>query len=107
MIESIVSDVFAGKRMVLQQQGQSSLEFHCHKTESYYLQSGKLKVGLRVGRGENTSVILLPGQTFTIMPGLMHMRIALEESVLLEISTADSDQDSHLVEDGKTYQHKE
>ena len=106
-IESIVSESFAGKRMVLQKDGQSSLEFHCHKTESYYLQSGKLKVGLRVGRGENTSVVLFAGQTFTIMPGLMHMRIALEESVLIEISTRDSDQDSHLVEDGKTYHHKE
>ncbi len=106
-IESTVAQEFAGKRITMCKGGQSSLEFHCHKAESYCVHSGLLKVGLRFGRAENGSVVLESGQSFTILPGLMHMRIALEETVLFEISTRDNDKDSHLVEDGRSYVHKE
>ena len=56
-----------------------------------------------VGRGSNTSVILRQGDVYHIEPGLMHMRIALEDTVIIELSTTDDDSDSHIVEDGKTY----
>jgi mannose-6-phosphate isomerase-like protein (cupin superfamily) len=82
---------------------QSSMEYHVHKRESYYIQSGTLKLGLRVGRGSNTSVILRQGDVYHIEPGLMHMRMALEDTVIIELSTTDDDSDSHIVEDGKTY----
>lgn len=104
---TIVSEEFAGKRLVLKKNTQSSLEFHCHKVESYYLHSGLIKIGLRIGRGENTSILLEAGKCYDITPGLMHMRLALEDSVLIEISTRDSDKDSHLVEDGQCYTHLE
>jgi len=106
-IATIVDDEYAGKRIVMKKNTQSSLEFHCSKTESYFLQSGLLRIGIRYGRSENSSIVLKPGQAFTIFPGLMHMRIAEEDLILLEISTRDSDSDSYLVEDGKRYQHKE
>ena len=35
------------------------------------------------------------------------MRIAEEDVVIIEVSTKDDDGDSHLVEDGQTYTHKE
>ena len=60
-------------------------------------------MGLRIGRGKNTSVTLNEGDIFHIQPGLMHMRIALLDTVIIEASTADDDADSHIVEDGKTY----
>lgn len=82
---------------------QSSMEYHVHKRESYYIQSGVLKLGLRVGRGVNKSVILRQGDVYHIEPGLMHMRMALEDTVIIELSTTDDDSDSHIVEDGKTY----
>jgi len=106
-IESIVSGEYAGKRIFMKEGGQSSLEYHVHKKEVYFLQSGKLKVGLRVGRAENRSVILSPGDVFVIEPGTMHMRMALEDSVIIEASTRDDDKDSHIVEDGKSYIHNE
>ncbi|MBV9947431.1 MAG: hypothetical protein JOZ69_11320 [Myxococcales bacterium] len=104
-IETIVDDDFAGKRIFLREGGQSSLEFHTHKVESYFLHSGKVRVGLRTGRAENRSVILTAGQSFDVPPGLMHMRMALADSVIIEISTRDADSDSHLVEDGMKYKH--
>jgi mannose-6-phosphate isomerase-like protein (cupin superfamily) len=107
-IETIASDDrFAAKRIVLRAGGQSSLEYHVQKRETYFVETGRVKVGLRVGRAENRSLVLQGGEGFDIRPGLMHMRIALEDSVILEVSTPDSDSDSFLVEDGRTYQHVE
>ena len=58
-------------------------------------------------RARNTSLILEQGDVFHIPVGFMHMRIALEDTVIIEFSTLDDDGDSHLVEDGKTYKHIE
>ena len=82
---------------------QSSMEYHVRKDEYYYIQSGKLKVGMRIGRAKNKSLILETGDVFHIPPGLMHMRIALEDTVVIEWSNKDDDADSNIVEDGKTY----
>ncbi len=107
-IETILNnETYSGKRIFMRQGKQSSLEYHVNKKEAYYLQEGRLKVGLRVGRAENKSVILNPGDSFVMYPGTMHMRIALEDSVIFEISTHDDDKDSRIVEDGKKYVHKE
>ncbi len=107
-IESIESnDNFAAKRIFMNADGQSSLEYHCHKKEGYIIQSGKLKVGTRVGRAENKSIILEAGDVVVIPQGVMHMRIGMEDTIIIEISTKDDDADSHLVEDGHKYVHKE
>jgi mannose-6-phosphate isomerase-like protein (cupin superfamily) len=106
-IETIVDDEVAGKRILVVKGGQSSMEFHVEKRETYWVRSGLLKVGLRVGRAENHSIVLGPGESYDIFPGVMHMRIALEDTVIIEASTRDSDADSHLVEDGQTYRHVE
>jgi len=37
----------------------------------------------------------------------MHMRMAMEDTVIIEASTRDDDGDSYLVEDGQTYRHVE
>ena len=82
---------------------QSSLEYHVSKDEFYYIFSGKLKLGSRIGRGENVSVLLEQGDIYHIPPGLMHMRIALEDTVIIEWSNKDDDTDSIIVEDGRNY----
>jgi mannose-6-phosphate isomerase-like protein (cupin superfamily) len=106
-IETITSGEFCGKKIVMRKGTQNSLEFHCLKHETYYVHSGQVKIGLRVGRAENRSVVLRKGDVFHIPPGLMHMKIATENCVVMEISTKDDDSDSHLVEDGQKYVHKE
>lgn len=106
-IQSVVNEAYTGKRIYLKAGAQNSLEFHCHKIETYFVHSGKMKAGLRLGRGENKSVIMESGDAFEIVPGLMHMRIGLEDSVIMEISTHDEDSDSHIVEDGRKYKHEE
>lgn len=104
-IETITSEDFAGKRIRINQGGQASMEFHVRKTESYFVHTGKVRVGLRTGRAENRSIVLSAGQAFDVTPGVMHMRMALEDTLIIEVSTRDDDGDSHLVEDGTKYKH--
>jgi mannose-6-phosphate isomerase-like protein (cupin superfamily) len=106
-IETILSSDVAGKRILVRKGGQSSLEFHVEKRETYYIHSGLLKIGLRIGRAENHSIVLKPGDSYDVSPGVMHMRMALEDTIIIEASTRDSDADSYLVEDGQTYRHIE
>ena len=96
---------FTLKHIFMMEGKQSSLEYHVKKNENYYILSGKLQVGLRIGRAENKSIILNEGEVFHIPPGLMHMRIALKDTHIIEWSNKDDDYDSHIVEDGKTYIH--
>ena len=100
-------DNYTVKRIFMNEGTQSSLEFHVKKRESYYIESGTLKVGVRIGRAENKSLILNEGDVFHIYPGLMHMRIAMTDVVIIETSTKDDDGDSHIVEDGRKYTHIE
>ena len=97
---------FTLKHIFMYKNSQSSLEYHVKKDENYYILSGKLKVGLRIGRAENKEVILREGDVYHISPGLMHMRIALEDTQIIEWSNKDDDNDSHIVEDGHTYIHE-
>ena len=101
------NDQYTVKRIYMRAGTQSSMEYHVNKQEAYYIESGCLKVGTRIGRGKNTSLVLNQGDVFHIPVGFMHMRIAIEDTVIIEFSTLDDDADSHIVEDGKTYKHIE
>tara|TARA_R100000664_G_C2751778_1_gene139063 strand:- start:1286 stop:1714 length:429 start_codon:yes stop_codon:yes gene_type:complete len=96
-------DGYSIKKIFMKAGTQSSMEYHVHKKESYYIEKGQLKLGLRIGRGENKSMILNEGDVVHIPVGLMHMRMAITDTVIIEVSTTDDDNDSHIVEDGKTY----
>ena len=89
-------DGYSIKKIFMRAGTQSSMEYHVHKKESYYIEKGQLKLGLRIGRGENKSIILNDGD-------VVHMRMAIEDTIIIEVSTTDDDNDSHIVEDGKTY----
>ncbi len=101
------SDDFTLKRVFMKSGTQSSMEYHIKKDEYYFIEKGKLKLGLRTGRAKNTSIILNEGDTYHIPPGLMHMRMAIEDTIIIEWSNKDDDLDSNIVEDGKTYTFKE
>lgn len=107
-----IQNIFNNESLVLKiitmnKDTQSSLEYHVSKDEYYYLIKGTLKIGMRIGRAKNISRILNQGEIFYIPRGLMHMRIALEDCIILEWSNVDNDEDSNIVEDGQTYTHQE
>ncbi len=102
-IETIVNAGYTGKRLFFRQGKHSSLHFHCAKMETYFIHSGCLLVRLRAGRGQDRWFPLGPGAILNIPPGLMHQSGALEDTVIMEVSTHDEDSDSFLVEDGERF----
>jgi len=100
-IETIVNAEYTGKRLFFRKGQHSSLHFHCTKTETYFIHSGRLLIRLRAGRGEDRWFVLPAGSTLDIPSGLMHQSGAIEDTVIIEISTHDEDLDSFLVEDGQ------
>jgi len=107
-IQSIYADEeFTLKEIFMKAGTQSSMEYHLTKDEKYFIREGKLKLGLRIGRAQNKSIILEKGDVYHVPPGLMHMRMAIEDTTIIEWSNKDDDHDSNIVEDGKTYIFKE
>lgn len=103
-IKTLFSNEYLAVKIIEMKKGtQSSLEYHVTKDEYYYIQKGKIKLGSKIGRGKNTSITLNEGDVYHIPPGLMHMRIAIENSVIIEWSNKDSDSDSIIVEDGRSF----
>lgn len=99
-IQTMVNASYTGKRLFFQKGQNSSLHFHCNKSETYFIHSGELFVRLRAGRGEDRFFTLKSGDTLFIPPGLMHQDGAIEDTVIIEVSTHDEDSDSFIVEDG-------
>ena len=95
------------KRIDMNAGSQSSMEYHCYKQETYYVAYGELKVGVRVGRAENHAITVLAGEMLRIPPGLMHMRMAITDVVIIEWASADDPRDTHIVHDGQTYRFEE
>ena len=100
-IQTMVNKDYCGKRILVRKGKHSSLEFHCQKTEGYYIHSGNMLLHLRAGRAEDKFFELKEGSSSFMPPGLMHQRGGLEDTVIIEISTRNDDNDSFLVEDGK------
>lgn len=98
LIETIIDRGFTGKKIFFKKGNSSSLHFHCRKTETYFIHSGKLFLRLKAGQGEDKFFILRPGQAINITPGLMHQAGGLEDTIIIEISTPDQDADSFIVE---------
>ena len=79
-------DRYAGKIIEVTQGHALSLQKHERKQETMYLQSGRLVYHLN---GQDFE--MSPGQCITIHPGDVHRITALEDSVVLEVSTPELD----------------
>ena len=90
---------YAGKVLEVKKGRRLSLQYHERKTETLHLLSGKVLLTLRpIAPGETPSATLatsaaqslwLPGQSVHIPARTIHRFEALEDSVLLEVSTPD------------------
>ncbi len=77
-----LTDRYCGKVIFVRAGEQLSLQFHERKDETVYLQSGRIE--LEIG---GTVEIVDPGAAFRLVPGAVHRWRALEDSVVLEVST--------------------
>jgi mannose-6-phosphate isomerase len=80
------NDRYAGKVLEVYEGHVLSLQKHNVKHETMYLQSGRMRFTL------NDDVFeWMPGETVAIPPGTVHRMEALEDSVILEVSTPELD----------------
>jgi quercetin dioxygenase-like cupin family protein len=79
------TDKYVGKLIHINPNSRLSLQYHNEKQETIYVLKGNLSLDL-----EDSSMLLLPGDTYHIPPGLVHRFGALDEEVeLMEVSTTE------------------
>src|SRR5437588_8452719 len=80
----IVNKDYCGKLLHFEKGKKCSWHYHQLKDEIFYLHSGQLRV--RFSQGDDLtsadSVVLLPGISFAVLPGLRHQMEAEEDSDL-------------------------
>ena len=87
-----LTDRYCGKLIFVRAGQALSLQFHRTKDESWYVQQGRAKLEL-AGPGEamTEAEIVGPGVSFHFPPGTVHRVTALEDTVILEVSTPEID----------------
>lgn len=82
------SDRYAGKLLFVAAGHQLSLQFHRAKDESWYVQSGRAELEMALpGDATPNREVVGPGAAFRIEPGTVHTIRALEDTLVLEVST--------------------
>lgn len=87
---------YCGKLLYFVKGKKCSWHYHKLKDETFYIQSGKLKL-LYSDEDDLVNaieIILNPGDKFHIYRGLRHQMIALQDTELFEFSTQHFDEDS-------------
>lgn len=96
------NQLYCGKLLYFDENKKCSFHFHKIKTETFYLQSGLIKVlhslGDNISQAE--AVVLKPGDSFHVPVGLRHQMIAMENSELFEFSTQHFEEDSYRIVKG-------
>jgi mannose-6-phosphate isomerase len=87
-----VTDRYAGKLLFVRAGDSLSLQFHNRKDESWYVQQGRAELELAAaGEGITETEVVSPGAAFRFRPGTVHRLTAIEDTVVLEVSTPELD----------------
>jgi mannose-6-phosphate isomerase len=82
------TDAYVGKILFLRAGHALSLQFHREKEESWYVQSGRGRLELgETGQAILNTEVVGPGAAFHYAPGTVHRVTALEDLMILEVST--------------------
>jgi mannose-6-phosphate isomerase-like protein (cupin superfamily) len=83
------ADPYAGKTLFVRAGESLSLQFHREKEESWYVQSGRARLELGdPGQEALDEEIVTAGACFHFRPGTVHRLTAVEDTTILEVSTA-------------------
>jgi mannose-6-phosphate isomerase len=83
-----LTDAYCGKLLYVRAGHSLSLQFHREKDEAWYIQSGRVKLELGlVGEGTLSEEVVSAGACFRYPPGTVHRVTALEDTMILEVST--------------------
>jgi mannose-6-phosphate isomerase-like protein (cupin superfamily) len=85
------TDAYVGKLLFIRAGESLSLQYHETKDESWLVREGRASLELgEVGGGLDTTEIE-PGDTFRFRPGTVHRLSALEDTLVVEVSTPQLD----------------
>ena len=89
-IFALVEGSYIGKLLFVNAGQSLSLQYHHAKDETIALVSGQVEIDLGDSADTLRPVSLSPGDSVHVVPGMLHRLRAVEDSVLVEASTADS-----------------
>ena len=86
------TDLYLGKILFVRAGHSLSLQFHNEKDESWYVESGRAELELgEAGQGLLDTGVITAGASFHYPPGTVHRITALDDTTILEVSTAHPD----------------
>jgi mannose-6-phosphate isomerase len=86
-----LTDRYCGKVIFIRGGEELSLQFHRVKDETIYVQSGRVEFQIGdPGKPVDTEVVG-QGRSFHLQPGTVHRLRALEDAIVLEVSTPELD----------------
>ena len=81
------ADAYVGKLLFVRAGESLSLQYHEVKDESWLVQSGRASLELGEVGGELEGFEIAEGDAFRFRPGTVHRVTALEDTLVLEVST--------------------
>ncbi len=87
-----LADDYCGKLLFVKAGQALSLQYHEVKDESWYIQDGRARLELGTVGESNSSVDEIgPGECFRFRPGTVHRVTAIEDTLIVEVSTPQLD----------------
>jgi mannose-6-phosphate isomerase len=87
-----LTELYCGKLLFVKAGESLSLQFHKEKDESWYVQEGRAQVELAMpGDAVTDREIVAPGAAFRFRPGTVHRVTAIEDTLIVEVSTPQLD----------------
>ena len=82
-----INEFYMFKRLSMKKGHRCSLQYHREKIESIYILSGSLKIYIGQDMESIAAKAYRPGESITILAGVLHRMEAIEDCVYLESST--------------------
>ena len=87
-----LTDAYCGKLLFVRAGESLSLQYHEQKDESWYVQEGRAELELSTLEAEERDVVeITAGDCFRFRPRTVHRVRALEDTLVIEVSTPDLD----------------
>ncbi|MBM2821679.1 MAG: cupin [Thermoleophilia bacterium] len=81
------ADAYVGKLLFVRAGESLSLQYHESKDESWLVQEGRARLELGEVGGDLDAIEISPGSAFRFRPGTVHRVTALEDTLVIEVST--------------------
>jgi mannose-6-phosphate isomerase-like protein (cupin superfamily) len=81
------ADQYVGKLLFVRAGESLSLQYHEQKDESWLVQEGRARLELGEVGGDLDAVEIVPGDAFRYRPRTVHRVTAIEDTLIVEVST--------------------